>query len=103
MKFLLFLIISIIITTSDCKQNRKLLEDWNKFKNEFNKSYPNHGIESFRQNIWLNNMIYINKHNIDATKGKHSYRLAMNEFGDLVIIYLNLKLSSFFKTFILDC
>jgi hypothetical protein len=88
MKFLIILTILLLINFAHSKQNQKLIEDWNKFKNDFNKSYPNRGIESLRQNIWLNNMIYINKHNIDADKGKHSYKLAMNEFGDFVIIIL---------------
>jgi len=40
--------------------------------------------ESFRMKIWMENKAKIEKHNRHALQGKHSYRLAMNEWGDLL-------------------
>ena len=38
----------------------------------------------FRKSVWLENLDVIAKHNIEADMGHHSYRLGMNEYGDLV-------------------
>jgi len=35
-------------------------------------------------NIWLENIKKIDRHNQEANRERHSYRLEMNEFGDLV-------------------
>ena len=36
--------------------------------------------------IFEQNMIFIGRHNFEADKGLHTYRLKMNEHGDLVFI-----------------
>ena len=43
----------------------------------------------FRKSVWLENLDVIAKHNIEADMGHHSYRLGMNEYGDLVSLITN--------------
>ncbi|OWK51482.1 Cathepsin L1 [Lonchura striata] len=39
--------------------------------------------EALRREIWEQNLRRIQQHNREESQGKHSYRLAMNHFGDL--------------------
>lgn len=55
-------------------------------KTRFNKVYKNYEEEVFRQNLYLRNMIKIEEHNKLYKKGKVTYKLGMNQFGDLVYI-----------------
>ena len=40
-----------------------------------------------RREIWAKNFEYVNEHNKQAIQGKHTFKLKMNEFGDLVSKY----------------
>ena len=40
----------------------------------------------YRRAIWESNLQYIEKHNLEADKGLHTYRLGMNDFTDMVNI-----------------
>ena len=66
--------------------NKSKKDEWTSWKNNFNKKYSSNKEEMVRQKIWLNNMNYIRKHNSKADNGLFSYRLGMNEFGDLVFL-----------------
>nr|XP_022321807.1 cathepsin L1-like isoform X2 [Crassostrea virginica] len=37
----------------------------------------------FRKSVWLKNLDVITKHNLEADLGHHSFRLGMNEYGDM--------------------
>ena len=37
-----------------------------------------------RRLIWEKNLKNIERHNMEADQGKHTYRQKMNQFGDLV-------------------
>ena len=39
---------------------------------------------NFRRLIWEDNVRHIQKHNLEADRGEHTYTLGMNEYGDLV-------------------
>ncbi|KAG9335106.1 hypothetical protein JZ751_005669 [Albula glossodonta] len=41
------------------------------------------GSEGQRRMIWEENYRFIQQHNMEEAQGKHSYRLGMNQFGDL--------------------
>jgi cathepsin L len=56
---------------------------WGKFKLEHSKFYQTLEEETLRRSIWYKNLKYINKHNLEASLGKHSFTLKMNMFGDL--------------------
>ena len=86
MKNTLILLICLSITSSAlCKRNRRLNDDWLLFKKTYNKTYSNFETEIKRNSIWENNLKLIVQHNEEADMHRHTYRLEMNEFGDLVI------------------
>lgn len=65
------------------KRNRRLDDEWLLFKKAFNKTYSNFDVEIKRNSIWENNLKMIVQHNEEADLRMHTYRLEMNEFGDL--------------------
>ncbi|KAK9498922.1 hypothetical protein O3M35_003463 [Rhynocoris fuscipes] len=61
----------------------KLNFQWNEFKEANNKRYSNFKEEEFRYHIYAYNSFRINLHNMMYNLGKYSYKLKMNEYGDL--------------------
>ncbi|XP_064252517.1 procathepsin L-like [Passer domesticus] len=59
-----------------------LEEAWQGWKSLYAKEYPGEA-EALRREIWEQNLRHIQQHNREESQGKHSYRLAMNHFGDL--------------------
>ncbi|NXB29301.1 CATL1 protein, partial [Eulacestoma nigropectus] len=59
-----------------------LEEAWEGWKSLYAKEYPGED-EAIRREIWEQNLRHIQQHNWEESQGKHSYRLAMNHFGDL--------------------
>ncbi|XP_078323573.1 cathepsin L-like isoform X3 [Crassostrea virginica] len=57
-------------------------KEWEEFKQAYHKVYTPRE-EITRKSVWLENLNVIAKHNIEADMGHHSYRLGMNEYGDL--------------------
>ena len=40
---------------------------------------------------WESNLKYIQNHNLEADRGVHTFWLGMNEYGDMVWLFLNSK------------
>ncbi|NXY16979.1 CATL1 protein, partial [Atrichornis clamosus] len=59
-----------------------LEEAWEGWKSLHAKEYPGEA-EGIRREIWEQNLRHIQQHNWEESRGKHSYSLAMNHFGDL--------------------
>uniref|UniRef100_A0A3Q3KL04 Uncharacterized protein n=1 Tax=Monopterus albus TaxID=43700 RepID=A0A3Q3KL04_MONAL len=55
----------------------KLDEDWNKWKTDHSKTYPQEE-EPWRQLIWENNNNLVKQHNTEAAQGKHSFTMGTN-------------------------
>lgn len=106
MKFLIVLFAVCALASSQTLQDNILKTNWLLFKRTHKKTYAtedeeiarykkqeNKFLKKFlslmkfliRFNIWKSNLAYINKHNQEHAKGVHSFDLAMNKFGDLVI------------------
>ena len=56
---------------------------WAAFKQTFSKKYNSPEEEANRQRIWQANSAYIQRHNDEADLGLHTFRLGMNQYGDL--------------------
>jgi len=62
-------------------QDTELL--WSRFVQTYGKVYFDAKDESTRKDIFVANLQKINQHNQEAAEGKHTFTMAMNEFGDL--------------------
>ncbi|XP_052084534.1 procathepsin L-like [Mytilus californianus] len=60
----------------------ELDEQWESFKDLYNKQYGEQE-HLMRRLIWESNLRYIQKHNLDADKGLHTYILGENEYSDM--------------------
>ncbi|KAK6184878.1 hypothetical protein SNE40_007240 [Patella caerulea] len=57
-------------------------EEWEAFKTSYGKVYKGKE-ELYRRKIWNDNLAYIQKHNLEADRNLHSFRVGMNEYGDM--------------------
>lgn len=58
------------------------VDEWMVWKTRHLRHYPSMDDEVNRYKIWLLNKQFIDEHNRQANK--HGYRVAMNQFGDMV-------------------
>ncbi|CAF3645872.1 unnamed protein product [Rotaria sp. Silwood1] len=63
--------------------NSQLNDSWNLFKHIFKKEYLSNQEETYRRQIWEENLSIIRKHNLESDFGMHTYTLEMNQFGDM--------------------
>ncbi|XP_033725078.1 cathepsin L1-like [Pecten maximus] len=57
-------------------------EEWTIFKKTYSKQYEEHE-ELMRRIIWEDNARFVQKHNLEASNGQHTFTTGMNEFGDM--------------------
>nr|KAG5707245.1 hypothetical protein BaRGS_000019 [Batillaria attramentaria] len=57
--------------------------EWNIFKKTHNKVYRDASEERYRRGIWQYHLDVIQKHNLEADRGVHTYYLGTNEFADM--------------------
>ncbi|XP_060582682.1 procathepsin L-like [Ruditapes philippinarum] len=62
--------------------NSFLDNEWESYKTTYGKQYEPH-VEGLRRAIWESNIQYVERHNLEADRGLHTYRLGMNEYGDM--------------------
>ncbi|CAF3870577.1 unnamed protein product [Rotaria sp. Silwood1] len=76
---------NLSIKTSSCLSNRtsSLDEGWKLFKNLHKKQYNSIDEEQLRRNIWEENVQMIQKHNLEADLGLHTFTMKVNQFADL--------------------
>ena len=60
----------------------ELDSEWTAFMLTHGKKYHDK-VEPLRRLIWERNVRYIQKHNLEADRGLHTYTLGMNEYGDM--------------------
>ncbi|XP_060132484.1 procathepsin L-like isoform X2 [Zootoca vivipara] len=71
----------VFLTPLVAAQDPALDNAWNLWCNTHSKVYAK-GEEGHRRSLWESNLEKIEQHNREAAQGKHTYRLAMNRFGD---------------------
>jgi len=57
--------------------------EFHSFKTKFNKAYRNEAEHTHRLTAFADNLEKIAKHNKEATEGKHTFTLGVNQFADL--------------------
>ncbi|XP_075455190.1 procathepsin L isoform X4 [Ascaphus truei] len=80
----LYLIVVLCLTTVFAAPgiDPDLDNHWDLWKTWHTKSYALKE-EGWRRMVWEKNLKKIEMHNLDQTLGKHTYRLGMNQFGDM--------------------
>jgi len=58
---------------------------WKAFKTLHGKKYRSLEEESYRRNIWEEEIQFVGEHNAEAELGLHSFKLGENEFSDLLL------------------
>ncbi|GLD53250.1 cathepsin L1-like protein [Lates japonicus] len=84
---LLCVSVMLLVVASDlglCLDEADLDTQWEQWKTTYGKEYDDNE-EEYRKNIWKKNMRMIEVHNQEAEQGKHSYKLGMNQLGDLTL------------------
>lgn len=74
-----FVLLSLLLAATAAFQ---YADEWNQWKAKYGKAYHDKRVEHRRQMIFESNMDFIEQHN--ARADQHGFKLAMNEFGDLV-------------------
>lgn len=64
-------------------QNFATFREWKDFKTRHNKQYENEEEEFRRFTIFTENSRHIEEHNQEHAQGRHTYRVGMNEYGDM--------------------
>jgi cathepsin L len=81
-KIQLIIFAIILIFNVNCNPNDQAWS-WTTYKQHHKKNYTRTAEESKRQTIWQTNYNKIKKHNQEADRKLHSYRLGVNQFTDL--------------------
>ena len=83
MKFVILAILLSFINLSFSFTAQQLATRWTSYKATNKRRYSNRLEEALRFQIFKANLEFIEKHNAKADAGEVSYRLAMNQFGDM--------------------
>ncbi|XP_015790852.1 cathepsin L1-like [Tetranychus urticae] len=77
----------VIVTLFTFATSSVILTDkeWTLFKETHGKTYLNSEEETYRKNIFNENLKKIKLHNEKAIRGEHSYQLGITKFADLTI------------------
>lgn len=83
MKFFLF--VCVVASVSAASTRSHWIEaEWRHFKARHNKVYETPSVDVLRKEIYMQNSHMIARHNIRHARGEVSYRLKMNQFGDML-------------------
>ncbi|KAM9383903.1 cathepsin S, ortholog 1 [Pholidichthys leucotaenia] len=66
---------------------------WEEWKLKHSKVYDNQTEIIFRRAVWEKNLLLVLRHNLEASAGKHSFTLGMNQLADMTAEEVNEKLN----------
>lgn len=69
--------------------------EFREWKDLYKKEYKSFEEELSKFSIWLNNLRYVNQHNLEASLKEHSFTLALNEYSDLSIYDVRARMNGF--------
>uniref|UniRef100_A0A3B3ZQY6 Uncharacterized protein n=1 Tax=Periophthalmus magnuspinnatus TaxID=409849 RepID=A0A3B3ZQY6_9GOBI len=73
----------LFCTVALAKLDSSLDRHWDLWKTKYQRKYQNEVEELNRRAVWEKKLLYINRHNLEASMGLHSYTMEMNHIGDL--------------------
>ncbi|GFS68751.1 cathepsin L [Nephila pilipes] len=85
MKFLVIFTLVQVITCQYLPFDRSHENEWNEFKDHFQKSYKSLEDETLRRSIWQMHFHDIIRHNFLADLGMRSYKMGLNAFSDKTV------------------
>lgn len=78
-------ILACLVVSAAAVSHQELVgAEWSAFKALHGKEYQSETEEYYRMKIYMENRLKIARHNAKYANNEVSYKLAMNEFGDLV-------------------
>ncbi|KAK2916939.1 hypothetical protein Q8A67_001313 [Cirrhinus molitorella] len=77
------LLFAMCCSTALAYFNTSLDQDWDLWKKKYHKIYTSEDEELGRREIWERNLEHVTIHNMEASKGLHSYNLSMNHLSDM--------------------
>ncbi|XP_066283070.1 cathepsin L-like [Branchiostoma lanceolatum] len=87
MKWAVVIGLLVVMTTGEAIRNStewlKYEEEWTRYKTKFAKVYMTREEEARKAKIFGENLEYISRHNQEADRGLHSYRLGVTPFADM--------------------
>lgn len=60
-----------------------LMEEWNEFKDRYNKTYSDSSEDNYRFKLFVDSKYKIATHNRRQANGLHSYTLGLNKYADM--------------------
>ncbi|XP_064201678.1 procathepsin L-like [Anguilla rostrata] len=88
-----FLLVLGIISHASSHLNLTLNGQWKDWKDHHNKEYGSQGEESQRRQIWEKNLRMVEKHNMEASYGLHSFTMGLNHLSDMMAEEVNAVLN----------
>ncbi|XP_065226774.1 digestive cysteine proteinase 3-like [Planococcus citri] len=84
MNTLFFFGMCLIVAINDCVSESDIEQEWKLFKDTYKKDYANNATEEIiRKQIFINNTQMIKEHNAKFETGNVTFKMGMNQFGDL--------------------
>lgn len=82
---LLIVVLAAVVSSTLAAVNYRqvLQEEWNEFKDRYNKKYANTVEDKFRFELFVQNKLKIATHNRRQANGLHSYTLGLNKYADM--------------------
>jgi cathepsin L len=65
--------------------DESLTEEWENFKESFGRSYESDVTEGLRRLVWEQNVRFVQKHNLEADRGLHTFWTGVNEYADMTV------------------
>ena len=82
----------IIVNLIDALSNVEYQFHFGNFISEYKRAYKTPEEKAFRFEIWKKNHDFIQKHNEEASAGRHTYWMKLNHLSDLVCFFFKLNL-----------
>jgi hypothetical protein len=78
-----FVLLATLALAFSASIDDQLASEWELFKKTYKRAYEP-DTEAYRNVVFQNNLLHIQKHNVEADLGNHTFWLGVNEYTDWV-------------------